>query len=218
MKGKASVGIAGVMALMPFAQAIQYCPPNGQVLPTPYISDAIANKTNLWKTLTQLVENPGDLFNKSTVSFSVTVTSSSKTLFEFHHTADLLSAKGAQHVDGDTIYRIASVSKLFTTLSAMLQDGLNLDDLAWKHIPELEGVDAYKDITLRMLASHVSGIVRDGKFCFCEIITFEPLTRAISTLTRHIRIRLRPGGKCASWDFAVLGLPKCNYTRLVSSL
>ncbi|VUC26764.1 unnamed protein product [Clonostachys rosea] len=162
MKGKTSVGIAGVVALMPLVQAFQYCPPTGQVLPAPQIPDAIANKTNLGQTLAQLVESPGHLFNKSTTSFSVTVTSSSKTLFEFHHTADLLSAKGAQHVDGDTVYRIASVSKLFTTLSAMLQDGLNLDDLAWKHVPELEGVEAYKDITLRMLASHVSGIVRDG--------------------------------------------------------
>jgi len=69
-----------------------------------------------------------------------------------------------KEVNGDTIYRIASVSKLFTVFSLLVQEGLNLDDFVWQHVPELTDIDNFREITLRMLASHLSGIARDGRW------------------------------------------------------
>jgi CubicO group peptidase (beta-lactamase class C family) len=141
-----------------------YCPPTGRVLPAPVIPSDLVKKTSLRHTFENLIKDPGSLFDTTDTSFSVTVTSPEQSLFEFHHRADAVSEKGAQRVDGNTIYRVASVTKVFTTLSAMLQVGLNFDDYAWKYVPELEDLDDYKEITVRMLASHVSGIARDGEY------------------------------------------------------
>lgn len=140
-----------------------YCPPTGRVLPAPVNLSGLVSKTPLKKTLEELIQDPNSPFDTAETSFSVTVTSPDKTLFEFHHTADEVSNKGVQRVDGNTVYRIASVTKVFTTLSAMLLDGLDFDDYVWQHLPELEGVEGFEEITIRMLASHLSGIVRDGK-------------------------------------------------------
>jgi CubicO group peptidase (beta-lactamase class C family) len=139
-----------------------YCPPTRSVLPAPIIPSDLVKKTSLRDTLKNLIKDPGSPFNTADTSFSVTVTSPEQSLFEFHHMADTVSEDGAQRVDGNTVYRIASVTKVFTTLSAVLQVGLDFDDYAWKHVPELEDLDDYKEITVRMLASHMSGIVRDG--------------------------------------------------------
>jgi CubicO group peptidase (beta-lactamase class C family) len=66
------------------------------------------------------------------------------------------------HVDGDSQYRIASITKVFTTLGLLYQHAagnLSLDDAVDKYIPELKESDKgelpWKDITLRMLASQL---------------------------------------------------------------
>jgi CubicO group peptidase (beta-lactamase class C family) len=51
---------------------------------------------------------------------------------------------------------------MFTVLSALLQEGLDLDDYIWKWVPELEGSPNFENTTLRMLASHLGGAPRDG--------------------------------------------------------
>ena len=86
-------------------------------------------------------------------------------------------------VDGSTAYRIASCTKVFTVLALLLQEDVNWDDPVTKWIPELgtrperypdpadehgEGEEEYKlmnhvhweSITLRSLASQLSGIAR----------------------------------------------------------
>ena len=152
-----------------------YCPPTGPVLPAPVIPSDFAKRTSLKKTFQDLVKDSKSAFSTEETSFSVTITTPGETIFEYHHAADELSETGTQHVDGNTVYRIASVTKVFTTLSAMLQEGLDFDDYAWQHIPELKGLQDYKEITVRMLASHVSGIVRDGKQCAHRLYCCEHL-------------------------------------------
>nr|POF20120.1 beta-lactamase-like protein [Quercus suber] len=97
-------------------------------------------------------------YNKS--SFSVEITSSSETLFSQFHTAAVLNdtRPGDSHVDGNSLYRIASISKTFTLQK---NGSLNLDDTVLHHIPELDGELPWKDITLRALASQLSGLPRD---------------------------------------------------------
>ncbi|KAF4623002.1 hypothetical protein D9613_002177 [Agrocybe pediades] len=83
----------------------------------------------------------------------------------------------APEVDGDTIYKLASISKMFTVLETLVlreRGVLNWDDPVDKYLPDfsppsygwaeyLDGTqsrEAKPRITLRQLASHLSGIGR----------------------------------------------------------
>lgn len=110
----------------------------------------------------------GGAYNTS--SFSVEVTSNTKSLWSHFHTAREQNATrpGVKHVDGDSLYRIASISKVFTVLGILQQHeagNLSLDDPISAYIPELASKDSgaipWKDITIRILASQLSGIPRD---------------------------------------------------------
>jgi CubicO group peptidase (beta-lactamase class C family) len=77
-------------------------------------------------------------------SFSVAVTSETETLWDYFHTARKRneSRPGVDHVDGDSLYRIASVTKTFTVLGLLYQHQtgrLELDSPISKFIPELSG-------------------------------------------------------------------------------
>lgn len=138
-----------------------YCPPKGPVLPPPHIPSDSKLQPTLNNALQKLAK--GGVWNTTTTSFSVELTSSKETLFSFHHTSPRLNSSGVEKVDGKTIYRVASVTKVFTTLALLLQDGINLDDSVIKYVPELSKIAWYKDVTLRMLASQMSGVHRDGR-------------------------------------------------------
>lgn len=61
--------------------------------------------------------------------------------------------------DGDTIYEIGSITKVFTAalLSILVSEGLlNLDEQVYRLVPELS--DLAPEITLRSLAAHTSGL------------------------------------------------------------
>ncbi|RDW71019.1 putative FmtA-like protein FLP [Coleophoma cylindrospora] len=101
-----------------------------------------------------------------TSSFSVEITSSHGTLWETHHTArdKNTSRPGAATVDGTSVYRMASVTKAFTTLAIIQQHiagNLSLDDPIDQYLPRLGGEIPWKDITLRTVASQLSGIPRE---------------------------------------------------------
>ncbi|MCA9832481.1 MAG: beta-lactamase family protein [Thermomicrobiales bacterium] len=64
----------------------------------------------------------------------------------------------------DHLFRIASHSKTFTGIAIMqlVEAGkLRLDDTVGQHIPELAG-SGIADVTVRQLASHMGGVIRDG--------------------------------------------------------
>ncbi|KAK4954070.1 hypothetical protein LTR66_013596 [Elasticomyces elasticus] len=105
-----------------------------------------------------------------TTAFSIEVTSSKQTLWSSFHTAKDRDASrlGAEEVNGDSAYRIASVTKTFTTLGVLQQHTaghLNLDDSVDTYLSELKGPQSgsipWKDITLRSLASQLSGLPQD---------------------------------------------------------
>ncbi|SMY27390.1 unnamed protein product [Zymoseptoria tritici ST99CH_1A5] len=103
-------------------------------------------------------------FNAS--SFSIELTSASNTIWSMHHTAAHRNENrpGTETVDENSVFRISAVTKVFTVL-ALLQEhqagSLNLEDPISKHLPELTGEIAWANITLRALASHLSGIPRE---------------------------------------------------------
>ena len=72
-------------------------------------------------------------------------------------------AKKKAKVTTDSVYGIASISKMFATAAVMklVEEGkLNLDQTVVTYIPEFTMKDArYKDITVRMLLNHSSGLM-----------------------------------------------------------
>lgn len=99
-------------------------------------------------------------------SFSVAVTTETETLWDTFHTARKRNSSrlGVYQVDGDSLYRIASITKTFTVLGLLYQhqaERLELDAPIKKFIPELGGQIPWEEITLRSLASQLSGIPRE---------------------------------------------------------
>jgi CubicO group peptidase (beta-lactamase class C family) len=154
------------MGCTSLVRAVEYCPPAGvPLLPLPDLSLAPAFDTKPLTAALDRLNSDSILFNTSSTSYSVTITTTEDTIFEYHWTApNINTTVGVSEVNGDTVYRIFSVTKLFVVLSALLQQGLDLDDFVWQHVPLLEGSENFENTTLRMLASHLSGAPRDGKF------------------------------------------------------
>ncbi|CAN9406101.1 unnamed protein product [Alternaria alternata] len=105
-------------------------------------------------------------------SFSVEITSSEETLWSYHHTARERNASRPDipEVNGDALYRIASITKTFTVLGILYQHAagnLSLDATVNTYLQELgeksDGGIPWKDITLRSLASQLSGLPRECK-------------------------------------------------------
>ncbi|XXH01564.1 hypothetical protein Hte_007924 [Hypoxylon texense] len=165
------------------AGGIPNCPYPGPVFPKPtalassdVIKTAIANLT---ATFDARGEDPAT--NPNATSWSIQVFSASDPeddtpVWSHYHTAtNLLTADtpGVKSVGGDTVYRLGSVTKIFTILTFLAESGdeyWNTPVTRW--VPELEllagkaqydpimNVD-WDSITLQDLASHMAGIVRD---------------------------------------------------------
>jgi CubicO group peptidase (beta-lactamase class C family) len=122
----------------------------------------------------------GGLDSNST-SFSLQVYSlyEAEALFTYHHSASALSnpAEGVASVDSNTIYRVGSVSKLWSMYIYLIAAGdTSFNDPITKYVPELAHnaeIDAnrlttdtidhvnWNDITVGALASQIAGIGRD---------------------------------------------------------
>ena len=72
-------------------------------------------------------------------------------------------------VNGDTIYRIGSLTKTFTAVLMMLlqEEGvINIDEPVEKYLPEVSSIAEYSEktkFTFRHLASHTSGLIREPR-------------------------------------------------------
>lgn len=174
-----------LIALVCLSHAIDYCPLLGAVYPVPrnVNSNTLTRSAveNLTKALDQAIREDrtpyGDVSSNSN-SFSISVISANedKPIFQYQHTAKLLDNSSTTAVTGDTIFRIGSVAKIFTTLALLLQQGIIIfDDPVTKFIPELAAIAntqangtfdpvsevQWKDVTIGALASHLAGIGRD---------------------------------------------------------
>ncbi|KAH0525597.1 hypothetical protein TsFJ059_007944 [Trichoderma semiorbis] len=88
--------------------------------------------SNIKKALNRAIrtgESQYGNFNSSTTSFSLTAVSQQESapIVDFHHTSGFLnvSAGSTSKVTADTVYRIGSVSKLFTVYSLLLNNGIS---------------------------------------------------------------------------------------------
>ena len=177
-----SLAVVTLAAQRVVVVAIPNCPYNGPSFPIP--TDLAASDT-LQAALEELTAAFDDLksdnsVNPNATSWSVQVFSSSDSdgapLWEHYHTAPNLNdstTPGVKQVDGDTIYRLGSNTKIFTMLTFLYEAGEKyLNDPITQWVPELAdladkaaddpvlNVD-WEGITIGSLANHMAGIVRD---------------------------------------------------------
>ncbi|WZH49387.1 beta-lactamase/transpeptidase-like protein [Fusarium acuminatum] len=159
---KLAVAAAGAFA---FADA-KACPPLGAVFPAPLTPGesplvqkaAAAVKAGLDATIAAQ-------FNNSGLAIGVKSIHEDEPLFTYHFTPPN-PGEGTTKIDEDTVFRIASGSKLFTALAALISDKIDIDASVLKYLPELNktaGDDdifslKWEDITVKSLASHLSGV------------------------------------------------------------
>ncbi|KAF2243628.1 beta-lactamase/transpeptidase-like protein [Trematosphaeria pertusa] len=157
------------------------CPLYGPVFPTPTNLASSASIKDALQTLTETIsasfksENSSYGPVDSTAAYTVQIFSleSEKPLLEYYHDGTTLSnTTGVQTVDGDTIFRVGSISKLITVYLFLTELGDSLwNDPVTQHIPELRNrtrseqnpVDYvnWEQITLGAIAGHVAGLPRD---------------------------------------------------------
>lgn len=155
-------------------------PPPTNLSSSSTVREAANNLTDLLNTTIitgNSTHGPSQL-NTTSISLSVFSTGdlANSTFFEYHYTSPTLAnvTEGVKSVDSNSIYRIGSVSKLFTVYTFLAEVGeTHWREPVTKYIPELaaaaksrqdslESVQ-WDDVTLGDLASQMAGIARDCK-------------------------------------------------------
>lgn len=179
--------IFGLLALSAttLASTPSQCALAGPGFPSP---SRLSNSTSLSRAITAFEASLHDAklgLQANDTAWAVALFSSkeNKTLYEHYYTPPI--DIGVPKVDRDSIFRIGSVSKVFSVWSFLLEVGdEHFNDPITKYIPELTnltganklGVDElyndldsvrWDEVTLGQLASHAAGIPRDRElWCF----------------------------------------------------
>lgn len=150
--------VSGLLVLHPTEINVQY------MLTSPILKSGPWIPESVFAALGSSIHNEldKDLLNSS--SFSIEISSADETLWAKYHSASERNEErpGVEVVDGESQFRVASVTKVFTTLGILYQHeagNLSLDDAVDRYIPELteedKGAIPWKDITVRALASQL---------------------------------------------------------------
>lgn len=187
MKG-AFATLVGVLGSLSKAQTLTkdgmvLCPIKGQQFPVPSglaqepiwheASGTLRNKLQMNMTKTP--------YNETTFSIGIFSTTDDGLVFDYHHTDHSVvnSTIGTQKADADSIYRIASISKILTIFLWLIRDGdRRLSDPIIEHIPQLANFDTsqvdyalpdWNEITVGDLMSFLAGLGRDCK-CIIKFV------------------------------------------------
>ncbi|KAK7416738.1 hypothetical protein QQX98_005064 [Neonectria punicea] len=162
--------LAAVLAVSAFALVdAKACPPMGAVFPAPQApSQNKAAKTAVSALKDALDEQTSSLFEASALSVGVKSIHENDPLFTYHFTPPN-PGSGAQKVGDNTMYRIASVSKMFTVLAALQNSDIDMNASVLKYLPQLNETAAddpvlsldWEEITVGALAGHLSGLGTD---------------------------------------------------------
>lgn len=177
------IRVISLFAIIRGAHAKQNCPLYGLGYPNPTNLLAQAGiqtvRTLLDSAFTENIDNANQTGSER-FSYSVEVFSADEEepLWSHHWTAPnlkTLNSTGVSEVDGDTVYRLGSVTKIFTILTFLAEAGDSMwNEPITKYIPEIKalvttGVDNshsistpdWDAITIGALASQMSGLARD---------------------------------------------------------
>ena len=172
-----------LLSHLPASAAKVNCPLYGQLLPRPtkLLQDpsiqAVAGVLD--GVVAQYIDNDNSTGSQH-FSYAVEVFTGSedKPLWSHYWTAPnlkTLNSTGVTNVDTNTVFRIGSVTKIFTVLSflARVGDGIWNDPIT-KYLPEIEEIASkasgspiyttdWESITVGSLATQMSGLIRDCK-------------------------------------------------------
>lgn len=174
------LAVSGVLFAWLTARRVQaaldgHCPPIGPVLPpatSPHTDPGFSPAT---VKLTASLQKLTSEFNFSAVSLGVMSIHEAAPMFEYHHSPQNFDPSGVSEVNSDTVYRLASMTKLFTVLGLLRIDNVSFDDPITKYLPELRDIHKeasaqdgihvvdWDSITLEALAAHQGGIGADCK-------------------------------------------------------
>jgi hypothetical protein len=165
------------------SQKTENCPLYGPLYAKPtnlaastLLTTALQNVTSYFTWLDADAAGGGN----NSYSIQIFSGSSATPLFEHHHTSSNISqfsaSGGTTSVDANTVYRIGSITKLFTMYLFLLSAGDKyLYHPITEFVPELAALVAsqagmndiqkvsWDEITIAELASHTAGIAADGK-------------------------------------------------------
>lgn len=165
--------------------AKQNCPLYGLGYPKPdnlFLYDGIGKAASALDSVFEKSIDNANNTGSDRFSYSVEVFAANEQepLWTHHWTAKNLATMnttGVRNIDGDTVYRMGSLTKVFTMLTFLAEVG----DSSWnepiaKYIPEIEAMVAdgpdtshslttpdWGAITIGALASQISGLMRDCK-------------------------------------------------------
>lgn len=153
---------------MASAVGASICPMLGSVFPTPKDLDSSVVFQDKLKDIQAKMEEAfatgntahGPVDPSDTYSIQVFSTSSEHLLIDYHRRGP--AVLGNRTVDGDSVYRIASTSKLITVYLLLIQAGPSIfSDKVIKYLPELTGVAYWDDITVGALAGYLADITAE---------------------------------------------------------
>lgn len=199
--------IINIVVLSIGVSGFQPCPPLSSTVPPPL---SLLNSTAVQTALVQLTSNLNqatNLDNKSTYGINFNTTSLSASIFsidprssvsgqpflwQYQHSAPSLQQDpdGVRTVDSNSVYRIGSLTKVFTVLAFLRNAGNSYwYDPVTKYIPELAQAAAtlnatsdpadyvdWNEVTVGDLASDLAGIGRD--YAVEEVELLDPTAAA----------------------------------------
>ncbi|CAI7609838.1 uncharacterized protein N7487_011491 [Penicillium crustosum] len=170
-------------ALALSAQAVKTsgCPLLGPAFPAPTALSEDPTFLSKAEELTSKLNGAIEDGTLPSISFAVQVFSSEEddSAFGFYHTDDPIKtgSVGVQEVDENTVFRIGSISKLWTMFLLMALGGTRyFHEPVSKYVPELQTKYSpaqekdkinylqWRDVTIGELASHQAGLTRDYAF------------------------------------------------------
>ncbi|KAH7130307.1 beta-lactamase/transpeptidase-like protein, partial [Dendryphion nanum] len=95
-------------------------------------------------------------------TYSIQIFSAAKKdlLFEQHHRGTNLAAETP--IDGNSVYRVGSVAKMYTVYLLLLQSGDAIfSEPLTRYLPELKGQSFWDEITVGALAGQIGGVIAD---------------------------------------------------------
>ncbi|KAK7710790.1 hypothetical protein SLS64_005695 [Diaporthe eres] len=148
------------------------CPILGPVFPVPSELHSSATFQETLKLLESKIDGAlasgntthGPVNPNDTYSIQIFSTKSEKPLLDYHRRGP--AVLGNRTIDGDSVYRIASASKLITVYLLLLEAGEGIfSEKVTKYLPELQGAAHWDDITIGSLAGYVGDITAEREDC-----------------------------------------------------
>ena len=191
--------------LQPTYAVSEICPLLGADAPTPSNLAQCSSFQKAKKGLTSEIEeaiNGGTINFKASAFSAIAWSTTDDTLFQYHFAGPLALNKtvGIEQVDENTVYRIGSVSKLFTVMTLLVEAGdMHFNLPITDYVPELKdlandrsvpyaGVE-WEEITVGSLASQLSGIPHDCKLHYQRFAIFRTLSADIEMLRQMVRAK-----------------------------